>query len=43
MPHIPDFPSRDSDESDDDRGERAPNSIIDRIIGNGELPVTAGI
>ncbi|WP_275041256.1 hypothetical protein [Natrinema salifodinae] len=40
MPHIPRFPSEDSEGSDDERRERSPGSIIDRIIGDDELPVT---
>jgi len=36
MPHIPDFPSNDSD---DDGRDRNPDRIIDRIIGDGELPL----
>ncbi|WMT06711.1 hypothetical protein NP511_15120 [Natrinema thermotolerans] len=43
MPHVPNFPSEDTDESEDERRERTPGSIIDRIIDNGELPVTTGI
>lgn len=39
MPHIPDFPS---DGDDDDGRDRSPGGIIDRIIGDDEVPVPTG-
>ncbi|WP_275040160.1 hypothetical protein [Natrinema pellirubrum] len=43
MPHVPNFPSEDTDEPDDKGRDRSPSRIIDRIIDDGELPVTTGI
>ena len=38
MPHIPDFPS----DNDDDGRDRSPGGIIDRIIGDDEVPLPTG-
>ncbi|WP_267877927.1 hypothetical protein [Natrinema versiforme] len=37
MPHVPNFPSDDSD--DGDERDRNSGRIIDRIIGDDEVPV----